>query len=78
MMTEDLTDCPNCKYKKALTHYSSAGEINWIACPKCRKYFEWGKEVQYIDQPFIQQKEEEEIKFWKNVEKDTGYKSEDQ
>ena len=61
MMTYDITICPNCKNKRALTHYSSCGTVNWIACPKCRKYFEFGEEVEMIQGE----------KFWKNVEEDT-------
>jgi len=64
MMTEELTKCPYCSYEKALTHYDSSGLVNWIACPKCRKYFEFGKEI----------KKEHTPGFWDNVESDTGYR----
>jgi len=61
-MTSDWTKCPKCGYKKALTHYSSCNITNWIACPKCRTFFEHGKEEEYNNK-----------EFWKNVEEDTGY-----
>lgn len=64
MMTEELTECPLCKYEKALTHYSSCGLVDWIACPKCRKFFDHGIEI----------KEDQGKDFWKNVEEDTGFK----
>ena len=64
MMTEDLANCPKCKYTKALTHYDSSSLVNWVACPKCRTYFEFGKEIAT----------EHEDGFWKHVEHDTGFK----
>ena len=68
MMTEELTKCPSCGFDEALTHYSSGNEVNWIACPRCRKYFEHGVEI-----PPAVGDDEVEAKFWKNVEEDTGY-----
>ena len=62
MMTEELTDCPKCAFKRALTHYSSDGLVHWIACPKCKTFFDHMKE-----------KEEKDVDFWKCVEKDTEY-----
>ena len=62
MMTEELTECPNCKFKNALTHWSSGGEVNWIACPRCEKFFNFGKE-----------EEAKDSMFWKQVREDTGY-----
>lgn len=64
MITEDLAMCPKCGYEKALTHYSSDGLINWIACPKCRTFRD-------NDGKF---KEEKDETFWKNVEHDTNFK----
>lgn len=63
-MTAELTKClnPECGHDKALTHYSSGGEVNWVACPKCEKFFVFGKE-----------KEEKDAQFWKQVREDTGY-----
>jgi len=70
MMWDALVECPNCKYPKALHHESSGNEVNWIACPKCRKYFEHGKEIPpELNDP-------NEAQFWDNVEQDTGYKAE--
>lgn len=71
-MTEELTDCPKCRYDKALTHWSNDGIVNWIACPKCRTFFNYGwkeegeKEIQ-IDK---------DENFWKHVEHDIGFKKE--
>ena len=64
-MIEELTSCLSCKYKRALTHYDSSGLVNWVACPKCRKYFEFEKETVVSTS---------EKGFWNHVEKDTGYK----
>ena len=64
MMTEGLTTCPKCSYNRALTHYSSDGMINWIACPKCRAFRD-------NDGKF---KDEKDEGFWKHVEKDTDFK----
>lgn len=64
-MTDDLIKCPKCGYEKALTHYSSCNITNWIACPKCRTFFE-----HEIEEP------ERNEDFWKLVEEDTGYKNE--
>lgn len=69
MMTEALTTCPKCGYDKGLTHWSSDDIVNWIACPKCKTFFEHGKET---PQP---QDNDMEI-FWKQVGKDTGYDEE--
>lgn len=67
MMTHDWVECLNCKYEKALTHYSSCGQVNWIACPKCRKYFEHGKEIK------PDKEDPAEENFWQNVIEDTGF-----
>lgn len=69
MMTETLIKCPSCGFKKALTHYSSDNMVNWVACPKERKFFDHDKEIKY---PF-----KDEKSFWKNVEHDTGFKRKD-
>jgi hypothetical protein len=53
-----------------LTHWDSSGIINWIACPKCRTFFEFGKEIP------IPEGEKDNPEFWKNVENDTGFTSE--
>jgi len=66
MMTQELTSCPRCGYGKALTHWDSSGMINWIACPKCRTFFDNYKEIPY---PYPDAE-----KFWKNVEHDTGFR----
>lgn len=65
MMTEELINCPECKYDKALTHYSSCNTVNWIACPKCKSYFEWGEKVEADNR--------HDKDFWNHVEKDTGW-----
>jgi hypothetical protein len=62
MITDDLCKCSKCGYEKALTHYSNCNIINWIACPKCRTFFDHDQEVEELD-PL----------FWENVEQDTGY-----
>ena len=66
MMTEELTDCLKCGYERALTHWSSDGSVNWIACPKCRTFFDHNVETKpesnYAD----------EINFWHNVDEDTA------
>jgi hypothetical protein len=65
MMWDGLVECenPNCKYPKALHHESSGNEVNWTACPKCRRFFDHGEEKQLAD----------DEGFWHNVEEDTGY-----
>jgi transcription elongation factor Elf1 len=63
MITEELTKCPKCGYEKALTHHSSCNMINWIACPKCRTFFNHKTEEL-----------ENNLDFWKKVEETTGYK----
>lgn len=62
MMTEELAVCPKCGYEKALTHWSSDGLIEWIACPKCKSFFDHGEE-----------KPEKDDEFWEHVKHDTGY-----
>ena len=69
-MSEDLTECPSCKYGKALTHWSSDDVVNWVACPRCRKYFEHGKEIP------PEENDPNEPQFWDKVEEDTGFKKE--
>ena len=71
MMTHDYAECPNCKHKKALTHYSSCGMVNWIACPKCRKFFEHGVEKK------PEKDDPNEQEFWDNVIRDTGWSGKD-
>jgi hypothetical protein len=63
MITDDYAVCPSCGYSRALTHYSSDTTVNWVACPKCRSFFE--------HDVLVEEKSEE---FWKNVEKDVGFK----
>jgi len=70
MMTEELAECPKCRYKKALTHWSTDGTVNWIACPKCRSFFNYGWKDPNVKSP---DKHDEE--FWKHVEHDTGYRA---
>jgi len=67
MMTEGLTTCPSCGHEKALHHWSSGNEVNWIACPKCRKYFEHGVEIP------PEPNDPNEAQFWDKVEEDTGW-----
>jgi hypothetical protein len=63
MMTEEYTTCSKCRFEKALTHWDSSGMIRWVACPRCRSFFDHDKEVHI----------RHERGFWKNVEHDTGY-----
>lgn len=63
MITDGYAVCQKCGYVRALTHYSSDTTINWVACPKCRSFFE--------HDVLVEEKSEE---FWKNVEQDTGFK----
>jgi hypothetical protein len=62
MITEELIICPSCGYDKALTHWSSGGDLDWIACPKCLKFFDHGHEEPETD-----------AHFWNLVRNDTGY-----
>lgn len=62
MIVEDLTTCPKCGYEKALTHYSTDSMINWVACSKCKTFFDHNIKV-----------EEKDEEFWKQVEEDTSY-----
>lgn len=66
MMTEELTDCPKCGFDRALTHWSSDNLVNWVACPKCRSFFDHGVEDPGKQTEF----------FWGLVEEDTKYKRE--
>lgn len=63
MMTEELTTCPKCGYEKALTHWSNGNDVNWIACPKCHRFFDHD----------IEEKEYNDL-FWACVKKDTEYR----
>ena len=62
MITEGLCVCRICGCKKALTHFSSDGLINWEACPNCRSFF---------DNDIL---EEQDDIFWNKIKKDTGFK----
>jgi hypothetical protein len=62
MMTADLVKCRKCGYKKALKHWSSGGEVEWVACPSCESFFDHGELV-----------EEKDANFWHHVRQDTGF-----
>ena len=65
MLIEECIECPECKFPRALHHYGSLGYNDFIACPKCHFYSEFGKKI------VIPEGTDEE--FWKNVEKDAGF-----
>lgn len=69
-MTEDLIKCKYCGNEKALTHYDSSGcvnwGVNWVACPKCKTYTEFGEIRKLPD-------DADTDLFWQNVAEDTEY-----
>jgi RNA polymerase subunit RPABC4/transcription elongation factor Spt4 len=66
MMTDDIVKCPKCGFTSALTHYSSCDQVRWVACPKCKTFFDHDVETSPTDNP------EDEDEFWAHVRQDVG------